>query len=82
MVNPLDHPLFQRVSHWINLINFFVLGVTGWFIHAPFPGMPMSLIRNQACSGLGVDDVARAGFVNGAIRRSAFPDGSHAASNA
>jgi len=46
MVNPLDHPLFQRISHWINLINFFVLGITGWFIHSPFPGMPMNTIRN------------------------------------
>lgn len=46
MVNPLDHPLFHRVSHWINLINFFVLGVTGWMIHSPYQGMPMNLIRN------------------------------------
>lgn len=46
MVNPLDHPLFQRVSHWINLINFLILGFTGWFIHSPYPGMPMNLVRN------------------------------------
>ena len=46
MVNPLDHPLFQRVSHWINLINFLILGLTGWFIHSPHPGMPMNLVRN------------------------------------
>ncbi|OLN32307.1 Ni/Fe-hydrogenase, b-type cytochrome subunit [Desulfosporosinus metallidurans] len=46
MANPLDHPLFDRVSHYINLINFLVLIITGWFIHSPFPGMPMSLIRN------------------------------------
>ena len=46
MVNPLDHPLFQRVSHWINLINFLILGLTGWFIHSPYPGMPMSMVRN------------------------------------
>ena len=46
MVNPLDHPLFQRISHWINLINFLILGLTGWFIHSPFPGMPMNRIRN------------------------------------
>jgi len=46
MINPLDHPLFQRISHWINLINFLVLGITGWFIHSPYPGMPMNLIRN------------------------------------
>ena len=45
MVNPQDHPMFQRVSHWINLIVFLVLGFTGWFIHAPYPGMSMSLIR-------------------------------------
>ncbi|KUO74068.1 MAG: Hup-type Ni Fe-hydrogenase cytochrome b subunit [Desulfosporosinus sp. BRH_c37] len=46
MVNPLDHPLFQRISHWINLINFIVLIATGWAIHSPKPGMPMSQIRN------------------------------------
>jgi len=42
----LDHPLFQRVSHWINLINFLMLTVSGWFIHSPYPGMPMNFIRN------------------------------------
>ncbi|MDP4158982.1 MAG: cytochrome b/b6 domain-containing protein [Bacillota bacterium] len=46
MVNALDHPLFDRISHGINLINFFVLGVTGWFIHSPHPGIPMNLVRN------------------------------------
>ena len=46
MVHPLDHPLFQRISHWINLINFLVLGLTGWAIHSPQPGMPINLIRN------------------------------------
>ena len=46
MANPSDHPLIQRVSHWINLINFLVLGLTGWFIHSPYPGMPMNLARN------------------------------------
>jgi Ni/Fe-hydrogenase 1 B-type cytochrome subunit len=46
MANPLDHPLPQRISHWINLINFFVLGVTGYLIHSPFQGMPMNWVRN------------------------------------
>lgn len=46
MANPLDHPLFDRVSHYINLTNFLVLIITGWFIHSPYPGMPMNLIRN------------------------------------
>ena len=46
MVHPLDHPLFQRISHWINLINFLVLILTGFAIHSPQPGMPMNLIRN------------------------------------
>lgn len=46
MANPLDHPLFDRVSHYINLLNFLVLITTGWFIHSPYPGMPMNLIRN------------------------------------
>jgi len=42
----LDHPLFQRISHWINLINFLILIITGWFIHSPYPGMPMNFVRN------------------------------------
>ena len=46
MANPLDHPLPQRISHWINLINFLVLGITGYLIHSPYPGMPMNLVRN------------------------------------
>lgn len=47
MANPLDHPLPQRISHWINLINFLVLGITGYFIHSPYQGMPMNLVRNS-----------------------------------
>lgn len=46
MANPLDHPLFDRVSHFINLINFLVLIITGLLIHSPFPGLPMNLVRN------------------------------------
>lgn len=46
MASPLDHPLFQRVSHYINLINFAVLITTGLLIHSPYPGMPMNLVRN------------------------------------
>lgn len=46
MSNPLEHPFPQRISHWINLINFLALGVTGYFIHSPFQGMPMNIIRN------------------------------------
>lgn len=46
MDNALDHPLPQRISHWINLINFLVLGITGYLIHSPFQGMPMNIIRN------------------------------------
>ena len=45
MVNPQDHPIFQRISHWINLIVFLVLGITGWFIHDPYPGVSLSMIR-------------------------------------
>lgn len=41
-----NHPLFQRVSHWINLVNFFVLIVTGFLIHSPFQGMPMNFVRH------------------------------------
>ncbi|HVJ47805.1 Ni/Fe-hydrogenase, b-type cytochrome subunit [Desulfitobacterium sp.] len=46
MANPLDHPLFDRLSHFINLINFLVLITTGLLIHSPFPGVPMNLVRN------------------------------------
>lgn len=46
MANPLDHPLFARVSHYINLINFLVLVPTGFLIHFPYTGMPMNLVRN------------------------------------
>jgi len=46
MINPLDYPLPQRVSHWLNLVNFTVLGLTGFFMHYPFQGIPMSLGRN------------------------------------
>ena len=45
MVNPLDHPLPERVSHWINLINFLILGITGYLIHDPVPGVPLSTVR-------------------------------------
>lgn len=46
MANPLDHPIVDRVSHLINLINFLVLIITGLLIHSPFPGLPMNLVRN------------------------------------
>jgi len=46
MPSPLEHSFPQRISHWINLINFLALGVTGYFIHSPYSGMPMNLIRN------------------------------------
>lgn len=46
MADPLDHPLFNRICHYINLINFLVLIITGLLIHSPFPGLPMNLVRN------------------------------------
>lgn len=46
MANPSDHPLFDRVSHWINLVNFTILIITGWLIHSPYVGMDMNLVRN------------------------------------
>ena len=46
MVNPLDHPFAQRLSHYINLINFIILVYTGFRIHFPSPGMSMSAFRN------------------------------------
>lgn len=41
-----DHPLLQRISHWINLINFLALIITGFLIHSPIQGVPMNLVRN------------------------------------
>lgn len=41
-----DHPLQNRISHWVNLINFIVLIFTGFLIHFPFQGVPMNLVRN------------------------------------
>ena len=46
MANLSDYPLMRRISHWVNLINFLMLGITGYLIHAPFTGMPMNLVRN------------------------------------
>jgi len=46
MAKPSDHPLFQRISHWINLINFLVLIITGFLIHSPIQGIPMNVVRN------------------------------------
>jgi len=46
MAKASDHPLFQRVSHWINLINFAVLIVTGFIIHSPIQGVNMNIVRN------------------------------------
>lgn len=47
MSNPSSsHPIFDRLSHGLNLVNFIVLIVTGMMIHSPFEGMPMNLIRN------------------------------------
>lgn len=40
-----DHPLFQRITHWINLICFAVLIPTGFIIHSPSQGANMSLVR-------------------------------------
>lgn len=46
MANPAEHPLSHRITHWINLINFAALIITGLLIHSPYQGMPMNLIRN------------------------------------
>lgn len=40
-----DHPLFQRITHWINLICFAILIPTGFIIHSPHQGSNMSLVR-------------------------------------
>lgn len=46
MSNPQSHPLFDRLSHALNLLNFIVLIVTGMMIHFPSVGMNMNLVRN------------------------------------
>jgi len=46
MSNPAEHPLAHRITHWINLINFVVLIITGLLIHSPYQGLPMNLVRN------------------------------------
>ncbi|AFM00547.1 MULTISPECIES: Ni/Fe-hydrogenase, b-type cytochrome subunit [Desulfitobacterium] len=46
MANPAEHPLSHRITHWINLINFIALIITGFMIHSPYQGMPMNLVRN------------------------------------
>ena len=46
MSNPSEHPLSHRVTHWINLINFLALIITGLLIHSPYQGMPMNVVRN------------------------------------
>ncbi|UWG97989.1 Ni/Fe-hydrogenase, b-type cytochrome subunit [Dehalobacter sp. DCM] len=45
MATVSDHPLFQRISHWINLICFIVFIPTGFIIHSPFQGADMALVR-------------------------------------
>ena len=46
MAKPSDHPLFARISHWINLINFLALIISGFLIHFPVQGVNMNLVRN------------------------------------
>lgn len=46
MINPLDHPLPQRISHWLNLVNFTILGLSGLFIHYTFAGISLNFWRN------------------------------------
>ncbi|RNC29026.1 MAG: Quinone-reactive Ni/Fe-hydrogenase B-type cytochrome subunit [Candidatus Dichloromethanomonas elyunquensis] len=46
MAKASDHPFSHRVSHWINLVNFSVLIVTGFLIHAPFQGIQMNMARS------------------------------------
>ena len=41
-----DHPFPARVSHWINLISFAVLGVTGLIIHTPTLVGNLNVVRN------------------------------------
>ncbi|MCM1564868.1 MAG: Ni/Fe-hydrogenase, b-type cytochrome subunit [Dehalobacter sp.] len=46
MVKASDHPLFQRITHWINLISFAILIPTGFIIHSPAQGINMNVVRN------------------------------------
>ncbi|HEX3015995.1 MAG TPA: cytochrome b/b6 domain-containing protein, partial [Desulfobacteria bacterium] len=46
MVRPEDHPRYARISHWINLVCFAVLIVTGFIILAPHQGNSINLVRN------------------------------------
>ncbi len=39
------HPLPARVTHWIHLVSMVVLAFTGFFIHFPFWGLGMQLMR-------------------------------------
>lgn len=40
------HPLPDRVCHWIHLACMVVLAFTGFFIHFPFGGLGMDLMRD------------------------------------
>lgn len=46
MVNAQDHPLFARISHYINLSCFVALGITGFMIHSPSEGLSLNVVRN------------------------------------
>lgn len=39
------HPLSARGTHWIHLVAMVVLAFTGFFIHFPFGGLDMQLMR-------------------------------------
>jgi len=45
MAKPLDHPLPQRIFHWINLIAMAVLIFTGFYINKPFTDGIMNGVR-------------------------------------
>jgi Ni/Fe-hydrogenase 1 B-type cytochrome subunit len=46
MAKAEDHPFAARVSHWINLLSFAILGTTGFIIHSPGTVGAVNLVRN------------------------------------
>ncbi|MDA8234221.1 MAG: Ni/Fe-hydrogenase, b-type cytochrome subunit [Clostridia bacterium] len=45
MAKPLDHPLPQRLYHWVNLISMAVLIITGFYINKPYTDGLMNGMR-------------------------------------
>jgi Ni/Fe-hydrogenase 1 B-type cytochrome subunit len=46
MAKSLDHPIPQRIYHWINLVSMVFLVITGFYIHRPYAQGYMHLAKN------------------------------------